>query len=66
MKPLIILVHYISIGNKSPQSTRQKIDEYKKGLEASDDHYNYRHFVLPIKEGSSRIECILGPYFHTK
>lgn len=58
MKPLIILAHYIRTGNKSPQRSRETIEEYKKSLEPFDEQFRYKHFVLPVKDTESRIECI--------
>jgi hypothetical protein len=51
----IILVHYINVGNVSPQRVSELLYDVSKSLAGQDD---VLHYVYPITQGETRVDCI--------
>ncbi len=51
----IILVHYINVGNVSPQKVAEIMSELSKSLVGQDD---VLHYIYPITQGDTRVDCI--------
>lgn len=61
-KELIILAHYIYVGQVSPQKAREILKTTKEHICLNDDEdpkYRFKHYVYPVKDGAlARTECI--------
>ena len=51
----IILVHYINVGNKSPEKVSQMMAEINAVLSKEE---NIIHYVYPVRDQETRVECI--------
>lgn len=59
-KELIILAHYVNVGNSSPQRAREILQSVLESInEENDPKYRFKNFVYPVKdESNARTECI--------
>lgn len=64
VKQIFYFAHYINVESKSPQHVREILTEYYKMLEhrqttdSAKSPYDEKHFVLPIKNGDSKVELL--------
>lgn len=56
-KEKLILVHYVSVTGMPPQRKNQHLKDYREFVNSTNDG-SILHYILPIKEGESRIEAI--------
>jgi hypothetical protein len=52
----LILAIYVHVGNMSPADIAEHMDRMMGSLNNKDE--NILHYVIPIQEGNSRIECL--------
>lgn len=54
----IILVHYIFVGNISPQDISEYMESIMKNYNNKYSEENIISYWIPIKKGETRVECI--------
>ena len=62
MKKLIIMTHYVCVGNQGSQRARTTLEAYVTTVNKQtkdDPQYRFKHFIMAVKETEQqRIECI--------
>jgi len=53
----LIIVYYISVGNRTPQAAREIISSFIANCSLVKDE-NLHNVFVPIREGDTKVECI--------
>jgi len=59
--PLIILVHYINVGDKSVAKAKEIVYEYYNMMEnhfSNVNIYNIKNIIMPTRDQDNKVECI--------
>ena len=61
-----ILVFYVNVGNVDNEDVSQYIENFKRIIESKEeDKDDVIHYIIPVRDQETRIECINAPMFIT-